>query len=532
MYFRTAILVLLAIFIFAFGNGCQKSESRPAALPPTVLSPDTAASVHWVGKHHLDLEADAYFFSRVWSLPETTRLQSQTFDKLATGSWRMLLGDAMGAQVPAAVLRPLFDDLAQEETYLEIRATTNSQPSVVLAVHVSDRRAGIWETNLAIAAQILAGLPAVGDAAVHGWNIRRTNAPARINLSRVGEWTLISVGPEQNPLAEEITARIRHDRVPFVSSGTNLWLEAILNPARLADCFPISAGGEGWGEVGGCTNFNLTLTGDGANVITRAQLTFPTNVPVQLDPWQIPVNLIHEPLIAFSAARGIQPWLANWPVWRDLQIGAPPDQLFFWSLAGSPYQTYLAAPVADAPRQVSALTDHLLQKANPWLATNGYISFDHAADANGVVWGNLPDIKPFIKSAGDGGHGWLFAGLLPETNTAAIPPPEGMIQDVLRRTNLVYYGWEVTGPRLQPCLQLGQFIRQLTRRPPLPLDSASLNWLAVLVPRLGTSATIASLAAPGQITFVRRSTLGLTAPELQLLAGWLESPQFPSPSIP
>lgn len=533
MYFRPAILILFTMLILAAGTGCQKSGPPAAALPPTVLSPDTVASIHWQGKRRLDLDAGAYFFCRVWSLPETVRLQSQTFDKLATGSWRLLLGDAMGAQVPAAVLRPLFDDLAQEEAYLEIRAATNSpatsnqQLAFILAVHVSARRAGIWETNLAIAAQILTGQSAVGDVSVHGWHLQRTNAPARITLSRVGEWTVIAVSQEQNSLADDIAARIRRDQIPFISAGTNLWLEARLNPSRLADCFPHSAGGEGRGEVGSCLNFNFTITGDGANVITRAQLNFSATLPGPLEPWQMPVSLMHEPLTAFTAVRGIRPWLADWSPWRKLQIAMPPDQFFFWSLAGSPYQTYLAAPFPDANRQVAVLTDQLLQKANPWLATNGYIGFERASDANGVVWGNLPDIKPFIKSAGVDGPGWLFAGLLPETNTVVHPPPAGMIQDVLNRPGLVYYDWEITGPRLQPAFQLGQFIRQLTRRAPMPMDSASLNWLVVLAPRLGTSATIINLTAPGQLTLVRRSTLGLTAPELQLLAAWLESPQFP-----
>ncbi len=178
-------------------------------------------------------------------------------------------------------------------------------------------------------------------------------------------------------------------------------------------------------------------------------------------------------------------------------------------------------------RRLPPCPDYLLQKGNPWLATNGYISFDRATNGNGVTWGNLPDIKPFIKSAGTGTDGWLFAGLLPDTNTDVTPPPAGLIQDVLRRTNLVYYDWEVTGPRLQPVLQLGQTARQITRRPELALDSASLTWLGQLIPRLGTSATIATRTGPAELTFYRRSNLGFNAVELHLLADWLESPDFP-----
>ena len=168
-----------------------------------------------------------------------------------------------------------------------------------------------------------------------------------------------------------------------------------------------------------------------------------------------------------------------------------------------------------------------MQQGNPWLATNGYISFDRAPDGNGVTWGNLPDIKPFIKFAGNDSSGWLYAGLFPDTNAVAPPPPAGLIQDILRRTNLVYYDWEVTGPRLQPTLQVAQTARLILRQPQLSLDSASLTWLGSIIPRLGTSATIINRTGPAELTLYRRSTLGLTAFELHLLTGWLESPQFP-----
>jgi hypothetical protein len=537
MYFRPAMLTLFTVFLIASGSGCRKSESPAPPAPPTVLSPDTVASVHWVGKRRLDLDADAYYLSRVWSLPETARLQSQTFDKLATGSWRVLMGDAAAARIPAIVLRPLLEDLAFDESYLEVRAATNSQlstlnsqPSFVLAIHVNAQHAGIWETNAAIALQLLTGSPAIADHAVHGWMLQRTNAPERISLTRVGDWTVLSAGPQNNALADDLAARIRRDGLPFVSASTNnLWLEADLAPSRLVSS--LSAGGEGRGEVGvfsTLNHLNLTLSGDGGNVITRGQLTFAENFPSDLPSWHLPAGLVHEPLLGFTAVRGVQSALAASPMWNRLQLGAP-DQFYLWSLAGGPSQTYLAVPLPDAVHQIPALADRLLQYANPWLAANGYISFDRASDSNGVVWGSLPDIQPFIKFAGTADDGWLYAGLFPDAGAGTgLPSPDGMMQDILHRQNLVYYDWELTGPRLPSCLYLGQTARQIFHQPQLPADSASAAWLTMLQPRLGTSATIFTRTAPDQLTFLRKSTLGLTAPELQWLAGWLESPRFPA----
>ena len=60
--------------------------------------------------------------------------------------------------------------------------------------------------------------------------------------------------PDLQPQAELLELdhelRIRRDGVPFVSAGTNLWLEANLDLPRLTKIFSLSAGGESRGEVG------------------------------------------------------------------------------------------------------------------------------------------------------------------------------------------------------------------------------------------------------------------------------------------
>jgi hypothetical protein len=530
MHIRPAIFAVLTVFLFMSGAGCKKSESRPPSAAPTVLSPDTAASVHWIGKKRIGITFGAYYFSRIWQQPQSAQLERQTLVKLASAPGLWLPG---GTNLNADACSRLWwalNDFVQEESYLEIRAATNSQPASVFAIRLNTAQAGQWLTNLPVVLEPLTGARAVINPDQTGWSLK--TATDFIELSRVGDWTLVAAGPEANPLSDEITARIQRDGAPFVSSGTNLWLEADLAPSRLFSS--LSAGGEGRGEVGFFSAFNLqpstfnhlnlSLSGDGANVITRARLTLNEPFSSPLPEWRLPMDLLHYPF-SFTVARGLGPELAAWPVWRDLQIGAAPDQFCLWSLAGSPYQIYLAAPLRAAASQ--ALCDRLMQKGNPWLAANGYISFERAPDGNGVTWGNLPDIKPFIKSAGDDKQGWLYAGLLPDTNSAATPPPAGLIQDVLRRTNLVYYDWEVTGPRLQPGLQVAQTTRLILRQPQLSLDSASLAWLGAIIPRLGTSATIVNRTGPAELTLYRRSTLGFTAPELHLLTGWLESPQFP-----
>ena len=530
MHRRNLILALLAALAIGSLPGC--GQPPPPAPGPVAVSPDAVARVHWLGKRRLDLAASAYFFSRVWGLPESARLQAQTFDRLATAPWRLVYGDAVASQIPATVLRPLLDDLVSEESYLEVRVPTNSPPltdnyQLAFAIHLPPPHAGIWETNFAIAAELLAGRLAVASSGDRGWVIQRTNAPNFIRLRRVGEWTVIGVGPEQNPLLAEISARLARDSAPLPASPTNFWLEAAVDLPRLISTFNLQPSAFSLANLSS-PRITLDITGDGGNVILRGQLDFSQPLALALEPWAIPTPLLSEPLTSFTAVRGFAPWLGAQKFWAGQQLGPPPNQIYFWALAGSPLQDYFAVPLLDASNRVGQLTQRLLGQGNPWLAARGYLGFEPLPAANGVTWGKSSRLQPFLKSVDTDAGPVVFGGLLPAGGMATnLPPPAGMIQDVLRRTNLVYYDWEVTGPRADAWFNLGQTARELLRRAKLPADSAGATWLGMLLPRLGTSATVVTQTGDRQLTFIRKSTLGLTAVELQLLADWLESPQFP-----
>lgn len=522
MRFHRVIFILTAAVMLSALAGCQRTEPPVRSLSPTVLSPDIIAHVHWLGKRRLGYEATAYFLMRIWNLPQSKQLEQQTLYKLTANSPGWLPNGARLANDDRAWLWPLLNDLVQEESYLEIRqpATAGQPAQTVLAVHLSDAQSDQWFTNVSELLEPLTGVQALVYPVNHEWKLK--TGRQTFSYRRLGDWTLIVSGPDPNPLADDITARIQRDGVPFVSSGTNLWLEADLDPSRLAGCFPTLNP-----QLSTLNHFNLTLTGDGGNVLTHAKVALARPLPDELAPWHLPLDFFHGPITTLTAVRGLQPWLADWSFWRDLQTGAPPDEFFLWSEDGSPYELYAAVPLPEPARQFPALMNWTLSSGNALLDTNGYVSFHAAPDGNGVIWGSQPNLQPFVKFAGTPADGWLFAGLNADTNTAPQPVPPGLIQDILRRTNLVYYNWEVTGPRLQPALQVYQLARQLTHAPDLPLNSASLACLGALIPRLGTSATIVSRTGSAELSLVRRSTVGLTSTELLLLAGWLESPNFP-----
>jgi hypothetical protein len=567
MKLTLAVPGLMAALVLASSAGCRKSEPPApppgsAAAAPSGLSPDTVARVHWLGKKRLGIEAGAFSFMRTWSMPESARLEAQTLDRLASAPWRLLRGEAQATNLFSFALRPLLNDLVQEESYLELRQPTNRPAEMVLAIRINEVHARRWETNLAAAAQSLTDVLAVPTPDGHGWSLRKPQAPNLIQLTRAGGWTVVAVGHDKNILLGEIVARIGHAGVPFVTpesrAGTNYWLEAEFDPPRIANALGLAGNpssnlpGENQPApspappqqeeragvrrlVQSLPRLSLRFTGDGANVLTYGELTFAEPLQLELGPWNIPINQIQPPVAGFTAIRGIRTGLASWKPWNQLQIGPPPDQLYIWAPDGLPMQVHFATPLPDAASRMQMLAGVLAEKVNPWLAAHATGRFESTPDSAAVVWTGLELISPTVKHIATAGGDILLGGLMatpdmdanPETGYYNPPPLTDLLREMSSRTNLLYYDWEVTGSRIASCLYITQAFRVAFRRPQLPLDSVSAGWLYNVKPRLGNALTEINRTQPNQLALFRKSGTGLTAIELHLLADWLESPQFP-----
>jgi hypothetical protein len=527
--------LFLSFFIagtLASVTGCAKSEAdRPSQVLTTYTpSSNTIARVHWLGEVRLGITANAFYFMRLWELPITAKLKDQTLAKLSTAPWRLQAGTTASRDA-GDFLRPLLNDIVWDECYFEVHQPDNQPAECVFAIKLSPDRAGIWETNLAIVLKSLTGTgPSVSAADPHGWTLQRMDTPNRVELTHSGEWTIISVAPDNHVLREEIQRWIHSDPVSGVGAGTNNWLEAEADLQKLAAVLPAS-----WDLPANLPIIFLAINGDGANVLTSAQLRFPQALSLQLAPWNFPVGLVPEPFDSLTAVRGLQPWLGSLKVSHQLPLDPLPNQLYFWSLPGAPSQAYFAAPVSDASNQVNRMAEYLLQQSNPWLAARGYVSFGRAPDSNGVLWGTMPSIQPFMRSANAAAGDFVFGGLLPKTDPGTntqdnlFPRPSfpGLTDRIAAQSNLVYYDWELTGSRIEPCLYLGQVSSVVSRHTPLALDTFSVTWLKTIESRLGPSTTTVIQTGPDQLSFSRKSTTGFTGAELQLLADWFESPQFP-----
>jgi hypothetical protein len=526
---------LLAVLAVGLGGGGLPAVAGGEAAAPGAAPDEPIARLHWLGKNRLAGESNATAFMAIWNLPESQKLEAQTLDKLALALAARLRPaltnqpSTPNLQPATNLFRPLLEDLVREESYLEMRQGGRQAEQTVLAIRLDAQRATRWEANLSAILDGLGGArsaPARGGA--HQWQWPGTSDTARTgrcaSLARAGDWTILSLTPALDPqpsLLDQLIAHIKDGQAPFPAPATNYWMEADADLARLAPAL-----GWRWRPETGLPKVALTAIGDGAWVRSSALLTFPKALPLALEPWRVPTNLVTSAVSSFTALRGFAPWLASLEAWKQLQAGPPPSQLFCWAYAGFPMAGTFAALQPEASNQVARLTDLVLEHSAPWSPSNRFAVFRKSKQTGGLEWGGIPIISPFLKSVACKQGNYVFGGLFPSGGTNC-PLPAGMLQELLTRTNLVYYDWESTVFRVREWLYLGQAVRLIARYAQISDEAASLKWVGAASGSLGASGTEAVLTRPEQLSVKRASTIGLTGIELHLLAEWLESPQFP-----
>jgi len=548
---RTA-LPLASLLLAALAGGCKKSTPAPSLLPPPV---ETVARVHWLGLERVLAETNAVFLTNITTLPESKQLAERTLDRLAVGllatndlplfTNQLSAAGSSGTNPaprltgPAALLRPLLEDLLRQESYLEARQATNLPGELVLAIRLGDERAGLWQTNLAVLLQFRTGIIPVLGQDGRSWQtpIPRAAAAATrppsslpassspdnryLTFGRMSDWVLIGAGPEFNMLMAELAAVIQRDGQPFARQPRDFWLYADLDPWRVASALALD-----WSLPRGLPKVTLTAIGDRDNVRTVAALNFPQPLPFNVEPWNIPTNLVHEPIVSFTAVQGLTAWLSSIKGWQDLQIGPPPGQLYFWAQSGLPLMSFCAAALPNASNRVAQISDVLVNRANPWLTNNGIGRFEHATNFHGAVWADMIMATPYLKSSALNGPEFAFAGLAADVRTNR-PAPLALFHQVTSITNLVAYDWELTGPRIEQVHYVAQLLRFALHKAQVPPKSVTFAWLTALQTRLGNCGTVVTRTGPDQLSLVRNSGIGLNSAELNLLADWLESPRFP-----
>jgi len=256
-----------------------------------------------------------------------------------------------------------------------------------------------------------------------------------------------------------------------------------------------------------------------------ATATLGKPLPSPLPVWDIP-GAIREPLVFFTAIRGVPALLPSLPWLQAWAGGILPSEVFLWGQPGRPDwgHSYAAAHMEDPAAAVEAL----YRRLTPLFATNGSAAYRGQLhlDAQAhrlVVAGSVPAV-PTFEAQSEGNKKYLTFGFLPAVRSTNALAPEMLAQ--LNRPNLLYYDWEFTSAAAHHW-HLGRQLLDLMEGRHAVVTTPATQWLLAAATKMGECVTEGLVTAPDTIAIRRKSPIGLSGMELATLAGWID----PEPSI-
>jgi hypothetical protein len=383
-------------------------------------------------------------------------------------------------------LRPLFDDLQKSEWMLEIRATTGGKPELALAIKLDGEQSLAWQSALK------PFFPSATFTTSGGWTIfdSGTGAPAPGTM-----------------MAQNI------------STPPASWFSLDVNWPHLAQWFPELA------EIG-LPETAFTVTAPDSNFHITGTFSYPAPVPMNLESWRFPTNLINEPFISFTAVRGFGSWYQGQDWAQPYQIVPPPNQAFVWAKQGMPFQTYAALPVPDAAAALSQVSDRMHSFVNSINSKN--ISLFHFSVTNSskmVSLVGLPMVAPYFQAITSSSGQFLLTGGFPNVSRGLPIPPK--LFERLATPDIVFYHWEITADRVPLMLQPVQLGLIASGHLQLNWKSVGFQWLTNTASPLGPTDTEIIRTAPDQFSFDRTAPGIFTSDEFYALANWLEATNFP-----
>lgn len=518
--------IFLAALIALTAVGCRRERLHDTKNPAVTGASEDILRVHWLGKKGLVGNTNTAYLLSIWNLPEAAVLENQILDKLALAPWRVLAREtnATLTNTPAALLlRPLLEDSLQHETFVNVRRLRDSEIDGTVAVRLAPERATLWRSNIAGLLQALpprCGIRAVpaGDA----WRLQSAHSTNYLSLVASQGWTVARIGPK--PVTSTQVAN-QLPKQPWIhSTGTNDWLQLHANLHRLGATTSSPSNSAPFSLSG----VDLAWYCEGDYVRTRGRFAVAQPLQAKLEPWTIPTNVIHNPMLNFTAIRGFQAYLEANPLLKLLNVSAAPNQLFLWSLQGGPFFSYAAFPMPNAGVTIDATAPALKTLLTPWLSTKARGALSYNPTNHSISWMAVPVLTPtFLSVTSNVGELLLGQAALMKPPPTGKPFPNELVGILERGTNLVFYDWEITQHRLADLFPTLQAARVACRFPQLPAQAVGIPFFKAVAPKLGNAVTTLKLRSPTELTFERKSHSGLTALEWHLVADWMESPTFP-----
>lgn len=504
---------------------------------------DPSLSFHWLGKERLASDSSASNLVSLWNQPESLKLQGQTLDKLASAPWRLRENSTGLSNAPAALLRQLLDDLVRSEWYVEAGGDTNYPGEIGLAIKLTAERAALWRTNLSIVLPSLLAVPtslSVGSDERDG-DLTIQNSKLTCELTRSEDWTIMTITQRQlnkntsnnggaipnadrPSLKRKFQQYLQLGKLPYDDPVMTGWCAIHIDLQQLSSVWNLNL------ELpSGFPIISLSCSGDGQNIHTRGQLDFATSLVTNLGPWQVPDDLIRQPLVGFTAMRSWQPVFERLGVLTAAQASNFPSQFFLWQRSGPPLQTYFAFPENDAKQEIDRWAVPTMNWVNHHADPRRFGNVEWDNKRQRLVWKGLSFCQPFVGINTNSDRTYIHGGFGLFSEYTQYMPPE-LRSRLSNETNLLYFSWEHTVdalPQWRYLDDISRIIFDAAHAARLGTHQASLRWMEQNLTNLAHCVTEVRLNSPRQLEITRKSTIGLSGLEIDLLANWLELPEFP-----
>lgn len=479
--------------------------------------PETLLRWSFAGTKAIAENSDLKVFNSIRALPESAAMRDAIATNLAHtvasryGAAAASNGPAKlkipgGGSEPttmangiAALIQPLIADLVQNESRFQMDTRGADDADWFLAVKLPKDRVNLWSKNLAQFATLSRMTGAAEDKTT--WTASRDNY--KLAFSQSKDWTILEGGfvdPNSKP-SKSFRDALGKKRGKAV-------LDAEVNAPLLAKI---------WSAPNLAHYPKLTLKSEPRKDGFQSELLldYPQDLGIKPEKWNVPQEIIYDPLIGFTAIQGLQKKLQSLEKFKALGARQTPNQLFLWSQGTAPFAITLAADVKN-PDQVASNAWRSVEKAK---VGNGELSF--VTNRSALVWTGLPIAVPYVSPAPEPATFYVTAGLFPVQHANPEPAPKELYAQ-LEKKNLVYYDWEITSERIQQWIPVWQ-LYYLANGEFLPDNSSpSARFLQTLRTNVANTVTVGTLESPKQIKFTRQSQLGASALEFVLLTHYLD----------
>ena len=135
----------------------------------------------------------------------------------------------------------------------------------------------------------------------------------------------------------------------------------------------------------------------------------------------MPTNFVTEPLIGFSAARGLAPLLRRWGLLGRLKIPVP-NEVYAWSQGAANQQSFVAFPLPGAKERLPEIAAVLPSVFPEWAREKGLTQFEYVAEENAIYWRDLiPVVVPVMQAVEGAGRDFVRLGLFQSVDRGPVP---------------------------------------------------------------------------------------------------------------